>query len=211
MRTLLLGFVILSLFISGCANNQVLDDDVDEPSYTEADLAEGLEFSNKMEYWRNTLDVCISQNTDWTYSLDSNCFENMVDSSDTAVYEHFTMNGPSNDDTVIIEEFLNGLPIVNELNQDLYEQSLLDEDAGKAIYSSYHWWGVKTCYSGSSASNMQYAICMSAIPTGLVFPIGGAYMGALCATVDWLRDRCPSGTVCLYQTWAAGATWAGCP
>lgn len=166
----------------------------------------------RYDYWVEQMDPYISENTDWTYSSDWQGFIVSTQDEHLEVYEHYMNAGPATADTVIIDELVNGLPIVNQYALEQYQEMIAGGGgvAPPSAYANWYWWGYRMCYTGSDATNAKYALCASAIPAGFVNPIAAAYLGMLCVNADWLISRCPTSGFCLKQLWN-GFTWTSCP
>lgn len=174
-------------------------DPVDAPSNKQGEL---------FERWIGMMDPFVTQNEDWTFSLDWEAFLGAIAETDPEIVAYFRGSGEGNDDTTIIETLRDGIPIANVEMLERYEQyQNLPDNAQPAIWSVGYWWGRKVCYTGSDADVAQDILCYTAIVMGAWIPVPAAYVGWMCYNANQCNDR--YSQFCNNFTWA-GIFWTTC-
>lgn len=171
-------------------------------------LAQNEEIAERYERWIALMDPFVTQNEDWTYTIDWSGFTDAIsaDYPDVAMHFNNKMDG-LNPDIETVTVLADGIEIANEYMLQQYEALQdLPEGAHAATWSYGYWWGRKVCYNGSSWNSIEVVICVGSAalfigPTA----IGGAYLAYLCY---WSTERC-TNQFCINFTWA-GVAWGSC-
>jgi hypothetical protein len=142
------------------------------------------------------MDPYVTENKDGTFSLKWDKFIGSIQGTYPEVTKYFQGKGQPSDQTKIIEELKNCIPLANE--ELLKSGSFGKRCAEQSSACWWFWWGVKCCYWGTEGYVVTCAISAGSVapwPVNIIFWGLGTY-----AQTIWYRYQ----HICLGRTWVGG-------
>lgn len=202
-------FFFLSTLLSACGGTPTAP--VSDQQELDPAIVANNQLAERMENWISLMDPFVTQNEDWTFTLDWEAFLASVQESDPIVVAYFHGSSEGNDDTTAIESLRDGIPIANVEMLTQYEAyQNLPEGAHMAKWKYSYWWGRVYCYSGSDADYVILLLTLGMISAAI--PQLGVLSAALITVLLGYATYCDSvhGQFCLNVPWTVINTWVSC-
>lgn len=184
------GLVAIAILFNSCSR----DKEITAPEQPKDEFASFKAKAQVYQDWIECMEPYVIKNTDGTFSLEWDKFLGSIKVSYPEVARYFQGNGSPSDETKVIEELKNGIPLANE---ELLKGGAFGKVCDTQGYACWtYWWGRRCCFWGSTAV---WAVAVltagGSLPVvGWGFNIYAAWAAALTA---------------LYNGFCANRSWVG--
>ena len=173
---------------------------------TPEDHQVALERASRYEAWIARMTPFMKEDEDGTWTFDEVGFFGSLSPERSRLDP--TAAGLTADDRAVIDDLRNSLSTGNEMRRDGVVDGARSALRPEGSSTSWHWWGRRVCYWGSTADYMVAHLTMAAF-VFYFYPPAAAVLGAYAWWADFLNRNCPAGGFSVSCTWN-GYLWLGC-